>query len=346
VGQTVEYKKESTIICLGDPKQAALYYDRVVPVSFAFSRSEQSPEKYVYDLANLLGLNLPHDKETFMTISKKLGDFIPITTYIMSAHSHCSKINIIGNTLGITHSNKIREYFITKGFGRPASESILTEDEFPDILLMALGLSYIEDIKLSKKNTSIRSIINEFSYFFGISHASILLPNECINCYPATEDDLSFSIANFPLVDTKNAHWDQILEFRKDKASRKKFRNLLLFFHENYEGKNYEFVEDDLGKRLDEYYITSKDWGFEIRNSIFSALMDSQNLLATTAAILGAILLNEPIAQNVSALAGVTLNIGKILLTYDKQKHAFHKLKRDHDLAYIIEAKENLENAS
>jgi hypothetical protein len=74
--------------------------------------------------------------------------------------------------------------------------------------------------------------------------------------------------------------------------------------------------------------------------------MDSQNLLVTTAATLGAIMLNEPSAQTVSALAGATINIGKILLTYDKQKHAFHKLKRDHDLAYIIEAKEHFGNTS
>jgi hypothetical protein len=208
-----------------------------------------------------------------------------------------------------------------------------------------LCLFYAENISLFAGDVSFRFLVETWlSNAFDSKKLSVLLPTHNFSQSKPTNDDITLYLVNWPFVDTSKATWDQIIEFRKDEEAKKKLRNLRLFLHTNYQGKNPNFIEDDLCRRLESYKGVCSDWDFETRNSVFSVVMDSQCLLATAAATLGAILLNEPIAQTISALAGVTLNIGKILLIYDKQKHAFHKLKRDHDLAYIIEAKERFKN--
>ena len=209
----------------------------------------------------------------------------------------------------------------------------------PDIFSIILGFSYLDDIQFSEINISFRSIINDFSSIFGSSHVSVLLPKECLNFFEASEDDLSISISNMPLIDTEKAEWEKILEFRKDTESRKKLRNLKLFLHENYKGRSPSFVEDDLNKRLEDYKNVCKDWGFDTIASTLSAAMDSRSVQVSISASLIATLSGEPIVITGAALPAI-MEVGKITIEFIRKKHAFHKLKRDHDLAYIIEAKE------
>ncbi|MFW6148186.1 MAG: hypothetical protein ACOC6B_07335, partial [Thermodesulfobacteriota bacterium] len=161
--------------------------------------------------------------------------------------------------------------------------------------------------------------------------------------YDAKEEDVTISIATLNLVDTKKTGWPQIIEFRKDKEARKKLRNLRLFLTENYEGKNISFIEDDLGKRLDEYEKTCKDWGFETTLSTLEALMDSKYLRRSIGASFAAAILGESVYAVGFPVTATILEVGKTVLCLSKKKHAFNKLKRDHELAYIIEAKERLE---
>jgi hypothetical protein len=74
-----------------------------------------------------------------------------------------------------------------------------------------------------------------------------------------------------------------------------------------------------------------------------SAVLDSKNLQTTFAATAGAVLFGEPIVAGAAVLTGASIEIGKIALNIASREHAFHKINRDHDLAYIIEAKERLE---
>ena len=71
--------------------------------------------------------------------------------------------------------------------------------------------------------------------------------------------------------------------------------------------------------------------------------MDARTLLTTFATTVGAVLFGKPIVATATASAGAALEVGKIVLTIVKRRHAFQRLKRDHELAYIIEASERLE---
>ena len=68
--------------------------------------------------------------------------------------------------------------------------------------------------------------------------------------------------------------------------------------------------------------------------------MDSKNIQTTFAASAGAAIFGEPVVVAGTILAGVSIEIGKIAIEISKRKHAFHKIKRDHPLAYLIEISE------
>ena len=116
-----------------------------------------------------------------------------------------------------------------------------------------------------------------------------------------------------------------------------------MFLHKNYEGKSRSFIEDDLNRLLEDYANTCKNWGFDSIISYISTVLDSKSLLTTIAATAGVALFGTPIASIATGVAGVAIEIGKIALTVARRKHDFHSLKRNHDLAYIIEAKERFE---
>ena len=68
--------------------------------------------------------------------------------------------------------------------------------------------------------------------------------------------------------------------------------------------------------------------------------MDSKNLISILAGSTCVTLFGGPVA---GLLTGTVIELCKISLNIAKQKYAFNKLKRNHDLAFIIEAKKKLE---
>ncbi len=73
------------------------------------------------------------------------------------------------------------------------------------------------------------------------------------------------------------------------------------------------------------------------------AVMDSTRIQATLGTAIASAILDGPLLVTVAAMTGSLLETGKVALGFARAKHSFQKLKRDHDLAFIIEAKERLE---
>ncbi len=89
---------------------------------------------------------------------------------------------------------------------------------------------------------------------------------------------VGLTLLDTPLIDTKNADWDQIVEMRADSDAHKKLINLRFFFHDNYQGKPITYIEDDINKRLDAYKHTSKKHGFDLITSSLSTLLDAKQI--------------------------------------------------------------------
>jgi len=203
------------------------------------------------------------------------------------------------------------------------------------------AIYYMEDIPFGEESTgTIRRDFDYISQKWAGKAGQVLLPSFCIDDAGATDDDLTLSLAEMKLIDTSKATWNQIMEFREDEAAKKRVRNLRLFFHQNYQGKSRSYIEDDLAKRLDEYYDACKDWGFETVTFLLSAVMDSKNVISLLAGSAYGILFGGTAGGIIS---GAAIEIANISLHLAKRMHAFNKLRKTHELAFIIEAREKLQ---
>jgi len=299
------YQHESNVISLGDTKQAALYFDRVI----------------IVDPAEQMGIyGLPE--------------------FGKGAYNLISNNKITQEDL-LNYNNLFQEYRQTVELPGFSFSRVENSDNFISNTRKKLIEGYINDDTLPNGNT-IRNALNNFAAQLGINNYSVLLPSRYsdTSSTPATDDDLTLTLSNIQLINTDKTSWQQILELRKDTDSLKKLRNLKLFMQSNYQGKGKEFIEDDFAKRSDDYNNMCKDHGLETCISAFSVILDAKHLQTAIAGGVAATLLGGPIT---GLGAAACLELGHISLEVAKRKYAFSKLKRDHELAYIIDAKERIE---
>ena len=176
----------------------------------------------------------------------------------------------------------------------------------------------------------------------GNCQPALIYPIQPNRMFSESYDCTSLSLAQLQLIDTTEVSWEHIMEFREDADSTKKLRKLRLFFHENYAGKDKNYVKDDLLQRIEDYHNTAKDWGFEMGVSSLSMLLTSPLTLASMGTSFAIILFGEPLSALATAGAGMGLEIGKISLNIAKEKRGLSKIQRDHPIAYIIDAKKKL----
>jgi len=109
----------------------------------------------------------------------------------------------------------------------------------------------------------------------------------------ASTASVALTLKQLNLVDTKNVSWEQIHEFRKDLDNVKRLRNLRLDLARNYEGKDPEFVRDDLERRLEEYREAAKLWGFSTRERAMSIVLSDKSTAAVTVATIAGLVLGD-----------------------------------------------------
>lgn len=155
-------------------------------------------------------------------------------------------------------------------------------------------------------------------------------------------DDLSLTVASLHLIDAEHATLNQLLEFRKDPESKIKLRRFRLFAYENYLGKDRDFIEDDLHKRLADYQDVVKKWGFETKAAAFTTLVDSKLVAGGIAGSFLTAYLNEPNLTIASSLLTAGITIGKLAVELGKRRFALAELTAGNPVSYIDYAQESL----
>jgi len=338
------YQKEPHVICLGDIKQAVLYFDKVIPVNHIQLQEHSNPAQLTRDLIDGFGSSNIAINNTF------LGKLEEIHSALIAMH------DITKNLLGLkrnsndaynkelsllpldkrTAASNFVDYFVSE-INNGSKDTTIKES-----FNILLGFSYMEDVK-TNNDVKISTLLNQLGSLTGSRYFSVLLPEKCLLNDDEKNCDFSLILPNLNLIDTSETSWEQILEFRKDNDASKKLRNLRLFFHDNYKGKDRQYIEDDLMKRLDDYEQTRKEWDFQTKTSTIAAILDSKNIQTSFYATLVGICLGEPILTSGALIAGTSIEIGKCVLHFTNCIHAFKNKIRNNDLAYIIEGKERLE---
>jgi hypothetical protein len=191
----------------------------------------------------------------------------------------------------------------------------------------------VDDAEAEK--IEIKSEADEFRSF-GFE-PNYVLPSSKLASSQAVFDDISVILSGINLIDTSSATWDQIIEFRKNDEAKKKLRNLRLFLQTNYSGKTRSFIEDDFGKRIDDYNSVVKEYGFNTKVSVISFITNSKNLQTFGTASIAAVILGHPFVATTSLLTGVSLEVIKATIEFTNKRHAFNKLKKEHELSYIMD---------
>jgi len=338
------YQKEPHVICLGDIKQAVLYFDKVIPVNHIQLQEHSNPAQLTRDLIDGFGSSNIAINNTF------LGKLEEIHSALIAMHDITKNLLGLKRNSNDAYNKELSQLPLDK---RKAASNFVDyfvsaiNNENKDTLSkelfnILLGFSYMEDVK-TNNDVKISTLLNQLGSLTGSRYFSVLLPEKCLLNDDEKKCDFSLILPNLNLIDTSETSWKQILEFRKDNDASKKLRNLRLFFHDNYKGKDRQYIEDDLMKRLDDYEQTRKEWDFQTKTSTIAAILDSKNIQRSFYATLIGAYSGQPIIMEGAVIAGTCIEIGKYVLHLTNRKHAFKNKKRHHDLAYIIEGKDRLD---
>ncbi len=290
-----------SVICFKDLKQAALYFDRVLPVAFkimsgtgtdiVFEFPDHVPSRALVDI--VFGSNVAEKENRYALIGKIVDNW---DTFAKQTYQYRT---------GLKNSR---------------------EDDYED-----LHRAYLNNA-CTQSSGPIRTHFRSYAESLEIRNADVLLP--ALGTISPEIEDPVVTLAGLNLVDVTKATWDQIIELRQDQQSQRKLQRLRAFLANNYTGKSLSYVEDDLGRCLDDYEQSRQKHGFETVVASISVLLDSACLQAALAAGVGATLLGGP-AVGISSAAAI--EVGKVVIEFAKRRRQMVDWQRSHDFAYVID---------
>lgn len=298
---------ERTAIAIDDAKQAALYFDFVIPMNLAC-------DLIIGSLRSLEGKKW-HDRQSCYAVMQRaapsdlLKSLLPPQLWKASFTKRLAQVNCA-----------MVDYF----FERLKGNLGVAEEALPELHEYASGVvSLLDDFKLWALPADVP---------FG------LVTEGTIN-----EAEVAITLASLQIADVKHASWEQILEFRRDGDAHNKLRRLRLFACENYAGKSKSFVEDDISVKLYDYEVAVKKWGFGTKYAAFTTLLSSKTLAGALTGSLISTLFGAPLPALVSAAVGVALEVGHVSLEVGKQRFALRELMAENPVCYISEARSKLQ---
>ncbi len=301
----MSYRDAENAICFGELKQAAIYFDRVLPIAFRCLRTP--PGGTVLDVPE----EVPLGVFSQLIYGKDAPDWLVIP------YLDASFMPFFVN---------IAERF---------SRRMVSTD--PDFYKEARML-YLQNHS-TPESGSIRTEFARFANELGFSYSSMLLPGDDPRQASISDVYTTITMSKVPLVDVSSASWEQIMELRRDPEAKKKLRRLRLFLYENYVGKETAFIEDDLQRRLDDYDSAMRSLGLRAATSVLSVILDAKNLQSSIAAGIAGALWGGTAGAITSA---AVIELGKIAIEIAKKRQDVHELQQGHDLAFIIAAEEKL----
>ncbi|MGD0596611.1 MAG: hypothetical protein ABSA64_03690 [Sedimentisphaerales bacterium] len=149
------------------------------------------------------------------------------------------------------------------------------------------------------------------------------------------------ALSNLEIVDERKLTWQQVIEFRKDKISLKKYRRFLHWLDKEMIGKSQKFIEDDIAQKLEDYGSTLKKHGIKTVIGTIEEVLDGKYLLGTSGVIGSFSLAGYP---GLGILAGAGLMIGKMAVKLGNTWIDYDDTERgvNSEISWVYEVKEKL----
>lgn len=295
----------ATAISLQATKEAALYFDSVIPL---FVGAEA-----VSDLTSLRRRELRKlDNATTKLVVELLPMSLRTSEEFAAAWKDLEAVGLIARFKPV-----LDQYGIDDALG------VLSPAEYQDLVAT-----------FERRYSPIASR-------FGLYGLPVVSPNRFIgNASPG--EDVLITIQGLHLVDASKASWEQVLAFRKDSDARARLRRLRLFAIENYQNRSRAFIEDDLLSRIDAYSEQVRRWGFVTRHSVLGMLLSSKALGAALGGTLFSALIGAPALAALSAAGGIAIEIGQVALEVSRRRFELRSALRDNPISYVADAQAKL----
>lgn len=154
---------------------------------------------------------------------------------------------------------------------------------------------------------------------------------------------IAVALNNLQIVDEDTLTWDQVLEFRKDKDSRKRYRRLLHWFDKELLERPQSFIEDEISIKLEDYEQALKKHGIKTMLGAISESLDGRFLLSEAAIAGAGSLLGNP---TLGLLAAGGIMVGKVAVKAAEMFLDLDDVIRDKgsEIAWVYEVKQELGN--
>jgi len=313
-----QYQPSNAVLCFEKFKEAALYFDRVLPLNMG--RMQGDP-----DVGDIL-IGYPE-----AIPSAALSHLIDGVEGDTVTYSHATRVMGLFTEKWIEFARKVTPY---AKLWYPDPRDPLSWDVVDEY--RKLQHAYCTDAP-SGDALPIRAIFREYASSVGFERFCVSLPTNLEDSN--SQCDTSITLSRLNLIDASQAEWRKIIEVRKDVQSHRKLARLRLFMHKNYSNCSFAYIEDDLCSRLEEYEQVRKKFEFKTALSSLSMLLDAKALPASAGAGLVAGLFGGTV---LGLAAAATIEIGKIAINFAEKHHEMRDWQAGHELAYILGAKAKL----
>ncbi|WP_162789496.1 hypothetical protein [Altererythrobacter sp. ZODW24] len=283
------------VVSLGRTKEAALYFDRVLPddiLAFPAYRNDD-------DLLSSLVPFASDPELAAKVISNILPDGLDSVTQVIK-NTALSAI-----FLSLCQLDKPGASADSRDWHEKHVDKLLDVADLPkDFVALT-----VEEQKILLKNTRIALF-----KALGFSNAPQWIDPKAIGGVDhevaSKNTGVICSIQNLRLVDANALSWEEICEFRADERSRSDLRRLRIFLTENFEGKEERYVQDKLEEVLDEYETVARRWGFKTALNSLSVAFSNDSALASSST--GALALLGGAPLGLAAAASTIFPLGKV----------------------------------
>lgn len=129
---------------------------------------------------------------------------------------------------------------------------------------------------------------------------------------PGRTDLIVASVSELELVDEAQLTWEQVLEFRRDRETRAKYRRFVHWLDSELVGRSQSFITDEVAARMRDYEWSLRKHGIKTALGSLSALLDPAFLAGTSLAVTSAAIAGN---GQIAAITGLCVTCGRALVT-------------------------------
>ncbi|WP_440959762.1 hypothetical protein ACFELO_06680 [Oceanicaulis sp. LC35] len=316
----------SNIIITPSPKEAALYYDYVVPLGLY---SNDLPQ--MFEAFSLLGSNAPH--------------LVPeIVGALQSNPDAASK-----RSAAEAERNEIRDQLLPPNLIGRNDDIERLEEAMASQALNTLMRGFFNDIVKNNivdvkdrfgllsshaKNISF-SATRELVDFLGeVGLRGAILDFPLSNNGPS-HNAMELNLCDVNFIDEGKLKWEQVFEIRKDPVSRMKLLNFRKYFYSELSCLSLSQAKEEIERLQGNYLEAAKKHGAEFKLATLKTILESKMALAGV----GGVLLSAQSGNWPMLLAStvpITLTVGEIILTAKSAYHEGNELANSHPISYLV----------